>query len=66
MDWMVAMNASGAKLHFGAFVDVQDGSTDELRSHYGEKFLKISIFQNFQIAILNPLAPTSVEYGHIG
>ena len=63
---MAAMDAPGAKLHFGALVDVQDGSTDELRSHYGEKFSKISIFENFQIAISNPLAPTSVEYGHIG
>ena len=58
---MAAMDAPGAKLYFGAFVDVQDGSTDELRSHYGEKFLKILIFENFQIAISNPLAPTSVE-----
>ena len=63
---MAAMDAPGSKLHAGTLVYAQDGSTDELWSHYGEKFLKNSIFQKFQIAILNPLAPTSVEYGHIG
>ena len=64
--WMAAMDAPGSKLSAGTLMYVQDGSTDELWSHYGEKFLKNSIFQNFQIAILAPLAPTSVEYGHIG
>ena len=63
---MADMDAPGAELSAGAFVDVQDGSTDELWSFDGEKFEKIEIFENFSIAILDPLAPPSVENGQPG
>ena len=63
---MTGMDAPHAKLHFAALVVVQDGSTGELGAHYGEKFLKITIFENFTIAILDPLAPHSVENGQLG
>ena len=63
---MADMDAPGAKLSAAALVDVQDGSTEELWSFDGEKFEKIKIFENFSIAILDPLAPPSVEYGQLG
>ena len=63
---MAGMDAPGAKLAFGALMVVQDGSTGELWSFDGEKFEKISIFENFYIAILDPLAPPSVENGQPG
>ena len=63
---MARMDASGTSLHLTALMNNQDGCTVELRSFDGEKFEKISVFENFRIAILDPLAHPSVEKGQLG
>ena len=62
---MAVLSSPDAELHFAAYADVQDGSTGKRRSRYLENFLKIKIFENFQIAKFDPLAPPSVENGQL-
>ena len=61
-----AMDAPDVQLHFAAYAAVQNRSTGKRRSRYFENFLRITIFQNFQIAGFDPLTPPSVENGRIG